>query len=158
MTDDSKHKTIDSDISYFINTVKRKYGVNVHVVLGGLATKKQIKLVSLEVLIEEAYSAMCIYDPSLQYVTSLKDRTRRQDVVQWVHCFSYIAWHYGYSKTSIGRVLERNHATVIHSVKAVTDHLSIKDAMTTTIYNLLMNHYKDNVGNFSEHSKRQDNT
>ena len=154
MIDNLTSETIDVDINHFIENVKSKYGINVHVVLGGLSTKKQINLISLEVLMEEAYSAMCIYNPYQDNITSLKQKTRKREVVQWVHCFSHIAWHYGYSKTAIGRVLERNHATIIHNVRSVTDFLSIKDPMTTTIYNLLMNHYKDNVGNFSGNSKR----
>ena len=60
MTDEINYKTIDSDISYFTKKVKRKYGLNVHVVLGGLALKKETRLIPLNTLIDEAYSAMCI--------------------------------------------------------------------------------------------------
>tara|TARA_B110000967_G_C18430950_1_gene338495 strand:+ start:78 stop:545 length:468 start_codon:yes stop_codon:yes gene_type:complete len=148
-------ENIDSDINLFIEDIKSKYGINIHVVLGGgVANKKQTYLISLETLLDEAYSAMCIYNPHLENITSLKQKTRKQEVVQWAHSFSHIAWHYGYSKTAISLALDKNHATVIHSVKSVTNFLSIKDPMTTNIHNLLMNHYKDNVGNFSGNSKR----
>jgi len=154
MTDEIKNKCMDTDVSNFIKKVKKKYGFNVHVVLGGLATTKLSTLVSLETFVDEAYSAMCIYDQTLSSISSLKAKTRKRDVIQWTHCFYHIAWHYGYSKTAIGRIVEKDHATVIHGIKSVSNFLDVKDPMTTTIYNLLMNHYKDNVGNFSENSKR----
>lgn len=154
MTDEIKSRSMDTDVSNFIKKVKKKYGFNVHVVIGGLPTPKLANLVPLETLVDEAYSAMCIYDESLRSITSLRQKTRKRDVIQWMHCFYHIAWHYGYSKTAIGRIVERDHATVIHGVKSVTNFLDVKDPMTSNIYNLLMNHYKDNVGNFSENSKR----
>jgi len=154
MIDDLKYKAIDLEVNHFVKNVKSKYGVNVHVVLGGLTAPRMLSLVPLETLAEEAHSAMVIYDPTLQHIKSLKEKTRKRDVIQWVHCFYHIAWHQGYSKTAIGRAVNRDHATVIHGIKTVDSYLSISDLMVSDIYSNLMNHYKDNVGNFSENSKR----
>ena len=84
--------------------------------------------------------------------------TRRRNYILWVQCFSYMAWKIGMSKSAIGRLLNKNHATIIHSIKTVEALLSINEREMTQTYNRILKQIKDYVGTISGNAEEQNNT
>ena len=143
-----------SESESFVDRIKNKYNLSVHVALGGKALKDAQGMAPLEALASEGYTIMCKYEPHLFHKLSFKSKGRQGEFISWVHCFYYIAWNYGYSKSSIANLMGKNHATVINGVKSITNRLSVHDPRTVTTYNRLLNHYSNNVGDFTKDSKR----
>lgn len=65
------------------------------------------------------------------YQTDIRETCRDRDLVMARHCFFYILRRqYGLSYPSIGSIFGKNHATVIHGERAISDMLSIGDRIT----------------------------
>lgn len=59
---------------------------------------------------------------------SLKTPSRKKELVVLRHMFCKIAYHYmGYTCTSVAEYLNRDHTTVIHSVKVFDDLMETND-------------------------------
>jgi hypothetical protein len=65
-------------------------------------------------------------------------RTRRRDVLVYRQIFCYIAREKGYSYSSIGRQIQKDHATCIHSYRLVSDMLEVRDPITKSIYDKIV--------------------
>ena len=62
-------------------------------------------------------------------------KTRKREVVIARQLFCYLTMtFYNYTLVQVGRFLNRDHSTVIHSVNAYTDYLQMKYKMETAIY------------------------
>lgn len=68
----------------------------------------------------------------LDLIRTLGRRQREVLVYRQVYC--YIAREKGYSYASIGRQIQKDHATCIHSHRLVSDLLETKDPLTKGIY------------------------
>lgn len=65
------------------------------------------------------------------YHTDIRANRRDRDLVMARHCFFYILRsEYDMSYTSIAHIFEKNHATIIHGERVVSDMLSIGDRIT----------------------------
>lgn len=63
---------------------------------------------------------------SYQSVEDIMSRTRKQDVVDARQLFCYVIKEkYGMSLANIGKIVSRDHATVIHSIKAHKDRYDV---------------------------------
>lgn len=62
-------------------------------------------------------------------------KTRKREVVIARQLFCYLTMtYYNYTLVQVGRFLNRDHSTVIHSVNAYTDYLQMKYKNETAIY------------------------
>lgn len=65
------------------------------------------------------------------YQTDIRDTCRDRDLVMARHCFFYILRRqYGLSYPVIGSIFGKNHATIIHGERTISDMLSIGDRIT----------------------------
>jgi len=65
------------------------------------------------------------------YHTDIRANRRDRDLVMARHCFFYILRsEYDMSYTSIAHIFKKNHATIIHGERVVSDMLSIGDRIT----------------------------
>ena len=65
------------------------------------------------------------------YHTDIRANRRDRDLVMARHCFFYILRsEYDMSYTSIAHIFGKNHATIIHGERVVSDMLSIGDRIT----------------------------
>lgn len=65
------------------------------------------------------------------YQTDIRETCRDRDLVMARHCFFYILRRqYGLSYPVIGSIFGKNHATVIHGERSISDMLSIGDRIT----------------------------
>ena len=75
----------------------------------------------------------CAFD--LDRLDIVKDiKTRRRDIVAYRQVFCYIARNSGYTFKAIGDVIQKDHATVIHSCRSISDLLEIKDPDIVRLY------------------------
>lgn len=84
------------------------------------STLKDIKAVSLDVLKEWFKDLLPIRNGER---LKLDTKRRYNEVVQLRMIFCYVARAMGYSVTSIGKILKRDHTTIIHNSKALNDLL-----------------------------------
>lgn len=85
----------------------------------------------------------CAYD--LDRIDIVKDiRTRRREVVSYRQIFCYIARSSGYTYKMIGSVIQKDHATVIHAFRSISDLLEIKDPEIKKLYDKVTQYIKIN--------------
>ncbi len=113
------------------------------------------KLKTLERIV---LNTMHINNPDLKYIKSMIVKTRRRDIMLWVQTFTYIARKMGFTTIKIGKYINRDHATVLHSVKAVENALFTKEADLTQIYKQVLNSIKEYVGTITANSSGKDDT
>lgn len=139
------------DTQDFVREIKAKYDLNVNVIVGGrILDQRTGNKIALDILRDEAFQAMCMYDPNLSKYLTLKNKTRKREFVMWSQCFQYLAYKHGYSKIEIGRNLMKNHATVIFSIKKVEDAIDGYNQDLNNIYEYLKNYYTAHVGTITE--------
>lgn len=84
------------------------------------STLTDIKVVSLDVLKDWFKDLLPVKDGVR---VKIDTKRRHHDVVQIRMIFCYVARAMGYSVTSIGKVLKRDHTTVVHNSHALKDLL-----------------------------------
>ena len=157
--------TIKEEIASFIENMSDKYNKKLQIIVSDHTSRiglNQIsnahslsKIKNLETLV---INAMHIEYPEYKYVTSFVCKTRRQEYVMWMQDFSYVAWKIGYNKSYIGRFIDRNHASVIHSINQTETLLEVKDKQFVKVYNKVLNLIKNHVGIISTNTPGEDDS
>ena len=73
-----------------------------------------------------------------------------RDYLVYVQMMSYLAHKEGHSKTSIGKFLKRNHATVINSCTMIENGYFTNDKKVMDAHNNIIKHLEKYVGTISE--------
>jgi chromosomal replication initiator protein len=70
-----------------------------------------------------------LYELEVPSIDVLQDKTRKREVVSKRQIIMYILrWHGGFTLTQIGTIFRKDHATVLHSERAVkNDMITDKD-------------------------------
>ena len=143
------------DTQDFVKKVKERYNLDVNVILGGtILDQKTGNKIALDILRDEAFHAMCMYDPSLATYLSMKSKTRKREFLVWSQCFQYLAWMHGYSKLDIAKNLMKNHATIISSINKVSNAIEGYNPDLKKVYDYLTNYYLTHVGDITKNIKR----
>lgn len=148
------------DVSQFIESFESKHKYPINVEIGGIQSSiavadnperlNQTDIVSL------ITNAMHSFDEDLKQYKSLRNlKTRKRDVLIWAQLYSYLAWRYGYNKSCIARFLNKNHATIIHSIKTIENYKDTKDVEYVAIYEHLKKYIQEYVGTNAGNPDRQ---
>lgn len=149
---DNQHVTLRKDIIRFKKVILDQYGVNLHIY--GIDTTNY-HVPSLKTISDAVVQVMKERHPEYIY-NDLKARYRGKDYVMYRKLFCYIAYNTGYTCKSVGKFVDRDHSSVVHSRGSVEDMLYIKDKDYTTNLMLINNIIEEHVGNISENNKRED--
>ena len=141
-------------IQSFIDNFQDKYNKKLKVVVLKSNKKNADEDVSkIKILENLVLKAMHNKHPELSHIRSLKVTSRRREVIIWVQIYSYLAYELGYTLMYIGQSINRNHATVIHSIKVAKDLLSIKETGFIEVYELVLKSIQEYVGIISTNVK-----
>ena len=144
-----------SEIQTFIDKFELKYGYSLQVTLGvdesGIINKKNT-LRSIELF---SIMQMHLQCPHLSKIKAFSERNRTLEFMRYSQAFQYIAFCLGYKKTRIARLVNRNHATVINSIRQAENYLFSGCPEFKTIYLPLAKKIHHYVGNFSNDDTRQ---
>ena len=138
----NKKRAIDE----FKKTFYTSYGVKLYI----YAPEKKNERIPIGVFHEAALSALHEEHPSYSRVKNLQHRTRFRDYLVYVQVMSYLAHKEGHSKTSIGKFLKRNHATIINSCKMIENGFFSNDQKVLDAHDNTLTHLKKYVGTISE--------
>lgn len=162
---EKKNITIKEEITSFIDLIANKYNKKLQIIvsdqtsrigLNQLSNAHSItKIKNLETLV---LNAMHINNPEFLYITSFTCKTRRKEYIMWMQVFSYVSWKIGYTKSFIGRFIDRNHASVIHSINQTETLLEINDKEFIIVYNIVLNLIKNHVGIISTNTSRENDS
>ena len=146
-------------IQSFINNFQDKYNRKLKVVVLDSDKKRIDKDVSkIKILEKLILKAMHNKYPELSHIRSLKVTSRRREVIIWVQIYSYLAYELGYTLMYIGQSINRNHATVIHSIRVAKDLTSIKEAGFIEVYESVLKSIQKYVGIISTNVKGEYDT
>ena len=140
---------IAEDINRFMSKMKDKYGLQMAVsvvaneksynikkhleVLGYLKKykkkiKQQISLYDVEFAVLSSLN-----NPSINKVSDINTRHRPNIFYRQIFC--YLAYNYNFTVSEIGRFINKDHSTVVHSRDIIKDLLQIRDPDIVKIYN-----------------------
>tara|TARA_B110000977_G_scaffold161225_1_gene206048 strand:- start:492 stop:1007 length:516 start_codon:yes stop_codon:yes gene_type:complete len=99
----------------------------------------------------------CIAEDYPKYKNyTYKTKSRERDFVKYIQAMSFLAHTDGYSYTAIGKAVNRNHATIIHSCKLVKNCIENNDMEFIKVLNTIQKKIDKYVGTISEDFKRED--
>lgn len=143
-------KTIHRQIEEFKENMYLNYKVKVHVFF------KETDIPSLPI---EDLELLVLIKLKRQYpeysnINSFRNtRSRKYQIIVHKQIFSYIAHEkYGYTKSEIGRYLNQDHTSVIHSINSINDYFDTDNKYVKGLYNTISNSIKDYVGSISKNS------
>ncbi len=143
------------EIQTFIRKFERKYGQSIEVTVGvdesSIITNKN----TLKGIESFAIIQMHQRNPEYSHIKNFKHRTRRIDYMRYSQAFQYIAHLLGYKKVRIAKLVNRNHATVINSIRQAENYLFWGCPDFIDIYYPLLAKIETYVGSLSDDVKRQ---
>ena len=171
-----EHKEMTKEIQLFINQFELKYSKKLQVIVTEKLESSKInnytkmwkneidalaninitnKLKELEQIVLHTIRQI---DPSLSNMDSMIVKSRRRDVLIWVQCLSYIARKLGFTTTRIGEFINRDHATVLHSVKSVQNMIDTNETDYMVVHKAVLKNIKDYVGIISTNTEGENDT
>ena len=171
-----EHKQMTREIQLFINNFELKYNKKLQVIvsekLGSSSIKNYTTMWKNEIdalaninitnklkeLEQIVIHTMHEIDPSLSYVDSMIINSRRRNVLIWVQCYTYIARNLGFTTTRIGEFINRDHATVLHSVRSVQNMIETNETDYMIVHNAVLKNIKDYVGIISTNTEGENDT
>ncbi len=134
------------DIAEFKKSFYTTYGVKLYI----YSPSEKNKKIPLGIFHDSALAALHENEPKYSRVKNLQHRTRFRDYLVYVQVMSYLAHKEGHSKTSIGKFLKRNHATIINSCKMIENGFFSNDQKVLDAHDNTLKHLKKYVGTISE--------
>lgn len=144
----------DKYIQDFKDHIKKIYGVELHIFVSG----EREKAITLDELLSCTYSAFIKHNKSFKFIKSMKDKCRLRKFVIYNQAMHYLAHKEGHAYNKIGLECNRNHATIIHSVKAVENSLFTNCIYIKKALKNILKELENNVGITPKNIERKDNT
>ena len=142
------------DIDEFKKSFYTSYGVKLYI----YTPKEKNKRIPLGIFHDSALTALHENEPKFSRVKNLQHRTRFRDYLVYVQVMSYLAHKEGHTKSSIGRFLKRNHATIINSCTMIENGFFTNDKKVMDAHDNTLKHLEKYVGTISEDNESKDNT
>jgi chromosomal replication initiation ATPase DnaA len=170
-----EQEKMTQEIQSFVNKFENKYNKKLQVIVSELGSSKvnnytkmwkneidalasiniTNKLKELERIVLHTMHEL---DPSLSYLDSMIVKSRRRNVLIWVQCYTYIARTIGFTTTRIGEFINRDHATVLHSVRAVQNMIDTNETDFMLAYKAVLKNIKEYVGIISTNIEGKNDT
>jgi hypothetical protein len=143
--------TQDTDIKKFKKKFFKKYGMHLYVYSAGHHDYR----VALGVFEDCTLIALKKNNPKYSYMNDLKYKLRERPYLVYTQAMAYLAHIGGHPKSKIGQHINKNHATIINSVKQVENALYTKEPLLNDALNNILKEIKDNVGTVPENIASQ---
>jgi hypothetical protein len=101
--------------------------------------RKSVSLKAFEELVNQVYESVF---PNSCYEGGIRSRKRKREIVIFRQLFFSLAQEMGFGPSYLGCFLNFDHATVIHSRKAIRNLLDSNDRDTVLYHNLVKDAFK----------------
>ena len=85
-------------------------------------------------------------NPKYSYMNDLKYKLRERPYLVYTQAMAYLAHIGGHPKSKIGQHINKNHATIINSVKQVENALYTKEPLLNDALNNILKEIENHVG------------
>lgn len=143
---DNQELNQKKQISEFKKSFYLSHGIKLYI----YTPQDQNKKIPLGIFHDSALLALHENHPKFQSIKTLQHRTRLREFLVYVQVMSYLAHKEGHTKTSIGRFLKRNHATIINSCKMIENGFFSNEQTVMDAHNNTLKHLEKYVGTISE--------
>lgn len=150
---DNQNNTAKVAIKRFRMQMFRKYNVDLYIKVKENSNLDTIDLddgLNLQQYKNIVYESLILNYPEFKCHSSITARCREKVFVMHRQLLVYLVWqNANYSKTSIGKSIERNHATIINGIRQVENYLETKDKLFAKVYNQVKINIEKHVGTLS---------
>lgn len=139
---------VQEEINEFKLSLERKYGVHISINIHSSKHPK-IPYISLEDLINEVNEVLFEFHPEKVIVCKIfkqrdisegiNSRLRVYEVAVFRHIYCYIARNIGYSYSSIGRSIGKDHATILNACKSIERSFKTNYCLSKDKYDIIKN-------------------
>jgi hypothetical protein len=126
----TKVKEIDEEIEEFKKHLRSKYDIKV-VILTELDSVYRLTIPQLADIVNDSLSR---YSKDSDFAINLLNKSRRDDRVLHHQVFCKMCKELNYSVSEVGRYLDKDHSTIIYSVRKATDLIHVRDNRFLTVY------------------------
>ena len=130
MKETIKSKDVEEEIAKIKKQFQEKYGIKLVV----LTPADNVYRLTISETAEIIDRNLVKYSME-NYKKPAKKKSRREDAVIHSQAFCKICKEFNYGPSEIARFLEKDHSTVIYSIRKASDLLSINDNRFLTVYN-----------------------
>jgi chromosomal replication initiation ATPase DnaA len=130
MKETIKSEEVEEEIAKFKKQFQEKHGIKLIV----LSPADNINRLTIPEAAEIINRHLVKYS-ALHYKKPAKKKSRREDTVIHSQAFCKICKDLNYGPSEIARFLDKDHSTVIYSIRKASDLLSINDNRFLTVYN-----------------------
>tara|TARA_B100000497_G_C7674457_1_gene407307 strand:+ start:456 stop:971 length:516 start_codon:yes stop_codon:yes gene_type:complete len=150
---DNQELNQKKQISEFKKSFYLTHGIKLYI----YTPQEKNKKIPLGIFHDSALHALHEHHPKFSNIKSLQNRTRLREFLVYVQVMSYLAHKEGHTKSSIGKFIKRNHATVINSCKMIENGFFSNDKTVVDAYNNTLIKIEEYVGTISENTNGKDN-
>lgn len=130
MKETIKSKEVEEEIANVKKQFQEKYGVNL-IILSPADEVKRLTIPETGEIINKHLEKYAVD----RYKRAAKVKSRREDLVIHHQAFCKICKDLNYGPSEIARYLNKDHSTVIYSIKKANDLLYVNDNRFLTVYN-----------------------
>ena len=130
MKETIKSKEVEEEIANVKKQFQEKYGVNL-IILSPADEVKRLTIPETGEIINKHLEKYAVD----RYKKAAKVKSRREDLVIHHQAFCKICKDLNYGPSEIARYLNKDHSTVIYSIKKANDLLYVNDNRFLTVYN-----------------------
>ena len=131
--DQMSKRDIEQEVVNVIETFKdimlEKYGIRFNVYI----PNPHIIRLRLEVIESLVIDVLHHNEPKTNRIKDMRFDTRIKEFIIHKTAFCLLAYEQGYSKSAIGRYLNRDHSSIINLIKCAEDYIYTKDKYFNTI-------------------------
>lgn len=147
--------TLEQELKDFKKRVLDKYKVELHTYV----RNSKILRPSHEQIEKACLLALYSLSPEHKDVKTLRVGVKNRPIVIMRQIFAYMSVNdFGYGVTETSRYLVKNHATVVHSIKACNNYIFTKDKLFKKSINQVKLHLGKYVGTIPENISGEDNS
>ena len=154
---DITREKVYKDVRLFERKLHSTYGKEIKVYIA-IQGDDPAMMLNLDLIFNSVVEVVTEHAPHLVEYFTTEKKTRVQEYCNYMHAYAYIARKNGHTFHSIGRWVNRDHATIMHGNKKAQNLLDTKDKDFEKVYNLILNQIDCNVGISEQDTELQDNT
>lgn len=146
----NKTKSAKRDVEIFKDWFMGKYGVSPRIIYSFPTNKPRYSPEILRDIVNEVMSKYPFeYDAEN---ATIDMKTREAGIVLYRNIYFYIGRDWGHTYQALGQALgcRKNHATVIHGIKKVTDQIELGDKLTINKLNTVINAIEEKLGTYGD--------
>lgn len=150
---ENQELTPEIEIFNFKEKMLKKYNQRLYIY-----SPKSSDRITVDDFILAGWTSLIEEHPEFKDLEGFTHKTRQREFILYLHSMCWLAKREGYSYNSIGKAINRTHATILMGVRQTDNSLFTKDPAVIKAITDITNKIDNYVGAIPKNTEEQDNT